>query len=166
MEMWVGVSKISCIVPVSWNVQDFNERPNQTEWTLSIFAEDRLFLLIYLISLSSLKQNSLNQDFRSSNLKIHHWQTEILRTQENMQLVKQRLRQIISKEQKNQLRKKTIKQKNCETRQISNWSRQEHFFTHHKPELLTETNKRYKNLAFVWWLKGTNKTILVKIESN
>ena len=120
------------------------------QWTCSIFTgkigllctEDRFFLLIYLISLSSLKQNSLNQDFRSSNLKIYHWQTETLRTQENMQLVKQRLRQIISKQHKNQLRNKTVKQKNCETRQISNWSRQEHFFTHHKPELLTETNKR------------------------
>ena len=74
--------------------------------------------------------------------KIYHWQTETLRTQENMQLVKQRLRQIISKEQKNQLRNKTVKQKNCETRQMSNWSRQEHFSTHHKPVLLTETNKR------------------------
>ena len=120
------------------------------------------FSSLYLISFSSLKQNSLNQDFRSSNLKTYHSQTETLRTQENMQLVKQRLRQIISKEQKNQLRNKTIKQKNCGTRQISNWI----FFTHHKPELLTETNKRYKNLAFVWWLRGTNKTLLVKMESN
>ena len=117
----MGVSKISCIFPFSWNAQDFNERPNKTEWTLSIFTKKWLFLLIYLISFSSLKQNSLNQDFRSSNLKTYHSQTETLRTQENMQLVKQRLRQIISKEQKNQLRNKTIKQKNCGTRQISNW---------------------------------------------
>ena len=115
-----------------------------------------LFLLIYLISFSSLKQNSLNQDFRSSNLKIYHWQTETLRTQENMQLVKQRLRQIISKQQKNQLRNKTVKQNNCETRQISNWSRQENFFTHHKPELLTETKHCQRHNGPECWVHITS----------